>query len=344
MTVKKLKAIVTLRLSAYCLCILTFFLLSAAHAAPVLQPFEESLATNGLLPPMIVEIGSMILHGANGNPLSRRLTEGNEHSAWVAGDWGVMNTNAHGREGLGEVGFYQSMCYHVQAGLGFGKTKGTQHLDLGGKATLDGNYFVGHVMGELPIPIPDLWVTASAFYFWGNFEARRGYINADMPVTSQGKPHASMPAARLRIDWDEILCCGAMSLSPYVEGSFMHINIDDYTETGGGFPATFNVRKEKIPEARVGVQSRSPVWQCTDLLARIEGVHRFTKEGVITTGQLLDVISFSLPGKTYNQNWLRASLGVEQKIGQGLASLAVNATTPGQEARMWIAASYNLQF
>ncbi len=120
--------------------------------------------------------------------------------------------------------------------------------------------------------------------------------------------------------------------------------LDGYTETGGGFPARFDARKDKATELRVGVNASLPIAGAARLLGTLEAAHRFEKSGGRTTGQVLGLMGFGFDGPANRRNWLRAGAGVEGRLGAGTASLMLNATTRGEAPNYWLAASWQMTF
>ena len=49
-------------------------------------------------------------------------------------------------------------------------------------------------------------------------------------------------------------------------------------------------------------------------------------------------------GLDYQNDWLKAGVGVEGALGDGKASLMLNCTTDSDQPDMWVAASYQLAF
>jgi hypothetical protein len=59
---------------------------------------------------------------------------------------------------------------------------------------------------------------------------------------------------------------------------------------------------------------------------------------------MLGLFAFDLPGARYQRNWVRGGIGIGGKIGNGNASLMLNASTKGEAASYWLAASYRIAF
>jgi len=80
------------------------------------------------------------------------------------------------------------------------------------------------------------------------------------------------------------------------------------------------------------------------LVATLEAAHRFEKRGARSTGQLVGLFGFDLPGEAVKRDWLRAGIGVEGKLAEGTAAISLNATTEGAMPNVWIAASWQRAF
>ena len=80
------------------------------------------------------------------------------------------------------------------------------------------------------------------------------------------------------------------------------------------------------------------------LLGKLEGVHRFDSQSVGASGTILGLDNFSTDGLDYKQNWLRANIGVESKIGPGVAAVILNASTETNGPSYWGYASYRVDF
>lgn len=169
--------------------------------------------------------------------------------------------------------------------------------------------------------------------------ACRGRVDA-----SRGRPDVRTTAARVRVDWDSAVRSGEVSLSPYADVSYARTHIDSYTEGGGGFPARFDARTERSTEARLGADANYRLSSDLNLLGRLEGVHRFEKTGVNTSGSVLGLSSFDFPGARHKHDWLRAGVGVDAKLGSGVLSAMLNTTTQGAAPSYWLNVSYQVVF
>lgn len=173
---------------------------------------------------------------------------------------------------------------------------------------------------------------------------QRGYLNAGTHATSSGEPDVDTWAVRARLDWENAASIAGAGITPYADLSYSEAKLAAYTETGGGFPARFDARKDKAAELRVGANATKPLGADLKLIGTLEATHRFQKEGDQTTGEIIGLFAFDLPGERYQRDWLRAGVGIEGKLAGGDASLILNGTTKGEMPNMWLAASWQKAF
>lgn len=77
----------------------------------------------------------------------------------------------------------------------------------------------------------------------------------------------------------------------------------------------------------LGANASKPLSADVRLVGTLEAVHRFENNGARTVGQVVGLSGFDPPGIKYDRNWLRAGIGAEGKLGEGVGSLMLNATT-----------------
>jgi probable HAF family extracellular repeat protein len=298
---------------------------SLASASPQLSAFDA---------------GGLILHGSHGNPLLGTVRPG-QSCVWASGDWG---RNDHGSRdgslGLAEFGVCR-LLGAVQLGASLGLTRSRQDLVFNGSSDLDGRFATVEATAQLGKSA--LWGTLTGLYHWGDADVRRGYLNAGMPDASRGSTDTHSWAVRARLDWADALSAAGISFSPYGDLTHIKTHVDSYTESDGGFPVSFEERKESITELRLGLNASKPVSRIR-LLGTLEAVHRFDGESTRNTGQILGLFSYDVRGRQYERNWLRAGIGFDAKLGAGTGLVMLNATTKGEAPSHWLAASYRVAF
>lgn len=303
------------------------------------QSLESTASANDNL----LRSTNLLMQGAHSRPLTRRVDAG-QRAFWAAGDWGRdTHGSRDGTLGLVEAGAgWNSGAVQINAALGRTWTRET--LALSGRAATDYTY----VMAEALLPLTrqreyGLWLAVGGYGGWGEADIRRGYLNAGTPDASKAQPDTNIWGVRAHLEWDGAWRPGAARFSPYADLSYAQAKLDGYTESGGSFPARFDTRREDSTEARVGVNMRYAL-KGVQLVGLAEGVHRFEEEGAPTTGQMLGLFGFSFPGQAYRQDWLHAGAGIETRLAGGLFSVMLNATTRGEAASTWLAASWVATF
>ena len=320
------------------------FLARAGSGAISLNDLAQGLAETGSS--TLVSIGAVgtVLNGAHSQPLSYRVSPG-QHCGWIAGDWGVDNHGSRdGGMALAEIGG----CHHfgqVQTNMAIGKTWGNQNLALNGDIDHDGNY----IMAEALLPVSqfargELWAALSALYQWGDTDITRGYLNAGLPDSSHGNPDSRAWALRARLEWDTAVQLGAIAISPYADLSHMEARVDGYTETGGGFPATFNSSRDEVTGLRLGANANKPIDGSTNIVGLLEAAHQFSSDGINVSGTVIGLSSFNFEVPNTKDTWLRAGIGIDKQTEKGKASFMLNGTTEGGAPTAWIAASWQTTF
>lgn len=316
------------------------FIARAGSGLITLADAQQSLGGNVLGGGMALSAAGTVLNGAHSRPLSRRVAA-DKKAVWLAGDWGHDDHGArNGNLGLAEVGG----GLHLGPGqfnIALGKTWANQDLTLNGRARTEGAY----LMAEMLVPVSgNLWATFGGYGHRGDADLRRGYLNAGVQDYSTGTPDVNTRGLRARLDWDNAWRAAGTELSPYADLTYSVARLAGYAETGGGFPARFNARKDKATELRMGVYASRPLSGDARLVGTLEAAHRLEGSGGRTSGQVIGLFGFDLPGQNYRRNWLRVGFGVEGRLGGGTGSLMVNATTRGEAQNAWLAAGWQMAF
>jgi len=305
-----------------------------------LQDLQQSLAGSAAGGGMALSAAATVLNGAHSRPLSRRVAAG-QRTFWLAGDWGRDDHGTrHGDFGLAEAGFGQNFGM-VQVNVSLGQTWAKQKQVSNGRTKLNGTY----LLGEALIPVAgNLWATLGGYRHWGEADMKRGYLNAGAQDFSKGSPDADTWGLRGRLEWDGAYRIADVNFSPYIDLTYNEAKLAAYTETGGGFPAHFDGRKEKATELRLGANAARPLDNGLALFGTVEAAHRFEKDGARTSGQVIGLFGFDLDGQKNQQDWLRAGIGLESQLAEGRASLSLNVTTNGETPNAWLAAGWQRAF
>jgi probable HAF family extracellular repeat protein len=305
-----------------------------------LTDVQESLSGTARGSDMTLTSTSTLINGAHSRPLVRRVGA-NRNAFWLAGDWGMDNHgDRSGDLGLAEVGLGHNFGT-AQVNVSIGQTWAKQNQTLNGNTQTEGTY----LWAEALFPVSgNFWAVLGGYVSRGEADMRRGYLNAGVQDYSRGTPDLNTWAMRARFEWVAAWRAAETDFSPYADMSYTEARLAAYTETGGGFPARFDARKEKASELRFGVNATRPMASGLDLVATLEAAHRFERNGTASSGEVIGLFPFSLDGRKNQRNWLRAGIGVEGVLAEGKASLMFNATTKGEAASAWLAANWQRTF
>lgn len=309
-----------------------------SHAADSLQMVSHSGG-------MAMSAIGTVPNGAHSRPLQYRAAPG-EKIAWTAGDLGRDDhASRDGSLALGEVGAGYSFG-PVQVNVALGRTRTRQNTSLGGLTSTYGNYFLTEALA--PLSAVDggapLWLTLSGYGHWGDASIRRGYLNLGVQDNSTGTPDTRAYGVRARLDWENAFAAGKFAFSPYADLTHSILRMDAYTETGGGFPARFDASHETVDELRLGLHAARPLAAGVRFLTLGELAHRFQGKSAATSGEVLGMFAFNLPGQTVKKDWLRLGAGIEGRLGEGTGSLMLNLTSRGSAPNAWLALSYQIGF
>ena len=306
-----------------------------------LESLSASLASSGAAQSAGARGMGLMMNGTGSRPLDRRTAEGRS-IIWASGDWGRDDHDA--RDGdftLGEIGAGHNFgSIQINGVFGLGRLDQTTQLD--GRTDIEAMYIKLEALAPLHATQEGgLWLALTGTALTGEADIRRNYVtNGGVIDSSVGNPDIEGYALRARLQWDNLV----QGLSPYGELAFARACLDGYTETGGAFPAAFNRLCDSATEARYGLDVTLPVMEQVRFVGTLEGVHRFEDSGTNVTGQVIGLGAFDLGQASYRQNWLRAGAGLEFDLGGSTLSVMGNATTQGESASAWLAASWRVRF
>ncbi|MCS4242566.1 putative HAF family extracellular repeat protein [Rhizobium sp. BIGb0125] len=282
-----------------------------------------------------------ILNGAHGEPM-RNLLQAGQQSLWVTSDIGYDNGSASdGAFGVADFGYGLGLEGGGTARFAFGGLYTDQDIDAGGNFINKGFYLAP----ELTLPVAgNLYATIGGYYAPGKLTVNRGYLNGGVMDYSMGEADLDTWAAKLRLDWLNAATINDWNLTPYASLTYAHSKLDAYSETGGGFPASFDAVKDHSTVIRAGVDGVHRLDNNIRLLARAEAAYRFEDEAAATSGIITGLSGFNFAGQNTNQFWLRGGLGAEMDVAGGTASLNVNVTTQGDDPTVWIRSGWKVTF
>ena len=303
--------------------------------------YQTSLATMGRFAAQ-VGMSDMTINGANSSPLFHLLDAGGS-DAWVTGDVGRADMTRGGSAipALGQIGFSNSPTEGVVLRMSGGATYTDQTLASGGYSRVRGFY----VVPEATVALGNgFYGTMTGYGSWGDFTSRRGYSNGAGTDFSTGSAPTQTYGLRARLDWRDAARIGGASLSPYASYTFTSTSVSSYTERGGSFPAFIRGGTEVSNVVRLGADITQAVTPSVTLIGRAEYAHRFEAAGAATTGTILGLSDFSVPGAAVRQDWVRGGVGATLAVGQGEAFAMVNASSQTTGGTYWLNLGYRVKF
>jgi hypothetical protein len=252
----------------------------------------------------------------------RTLIDSGRSSAGVVGSVGrIDHQQFDGNLGNGQARFSHNFGF-AQVNLSGGGLW-TNNNTFGGDAVLRGAYAVPEIITK--IPKTSIHITATGLY-------SPGEVNPD--VNTLG--------GRIRADWLDAWKILNTTFTPYGSYTYIHTAVAGFTDKSS--PFFWNKHSDEVNTARYGLDAIIGVTSRINVLARLEGAHRFEGHSNNVTGQYLSGPSLSFPGIAYKQDWLRGAVGVEGKVGKSFIGVLLNATSQGPVTSYWLTASYRAAF
>lgn len=188
---------------------------------------------------------------------------------------------------------------------------------LGASATLDGG-----------------WVFALTAHR-GSFDARteRRYLSGTRVDSSTGSTDGEFDAVVARIDWTGMAEWGRVRLDPYVVHARSEVELDAYTETGGGFPVAYGDSRIEQHETAIGAVARIAFTPRTTLAVGVEGARSRYRLPDGVPAQVIGLFDTSMSSASWDDDSTRASLHLEQALGAGVDVRAGVRSTIGGDRR-----------
>jgi len=275
-------------------------------------------------------LAGLPLEGAHHRPMMSFDRMGKESQAWATGDFGSSSRTRDVHVTSGEAGINWNIGKSFLFGVAGGHAVQNQDLAFGGSSATKGDF----VIAELDYrPEGTQWIV-SLLGMVGSWESKtnRGYTNGPSIDSSYGVTDTITRSARLRVDAPTLVTFGGFGFAPYASYTVTQTIVDAYTETGGGFPASFNEQDHNATEARLGVTASKDLSEKTKLLLSVEAIHRFDGVGPALTGQdVTGGVAFSLPGVAPRPDCVRLGFDVDHKLSADtLLNVSAHVSTVGE--------------
>ena len=296
-----------------------------------LGEFNSTLGRIGATAPqMLAGMTVMAMSGAHHRPLVDSGLPGN------ACAWGTVDSARQPETGLRMNLEEAGACADlgpVRLGAGVGHAQGRQGGAPADEARYRGDYLV--VEGGVRTAT-GLAATLIAQYGRWNGRLTRAYRNGAVLDASTGESTAESVAVRGRVDWFDAVRLGEWALSPFVSLGRERHRQDAYTETGGGFPAYFDVRAKRADELRAGATVRTALGPATDLRLTGEAIHRREPEGSGITGKVLGLWSFAFRDTARSETSRKFGAELDHRLTPASMFTFSAGSVPSGRDRGWV--------
>ena len=284
---------------------------------------------------------SLTINGSHHRTLMDSAIRPEGFHAWATGDFGHYDS-LDSDQVQGEIGASSDFgISNFRAGMGVGYSDINQDLIFGGSSDVDGEF----ILGEADYRLPDAPVTFSLLGYYGNWDADidRNYLNAGLVNTSRGSTDIDSYALRARVDW-QAYQQDKWTLTPRASFTWSHTSVDGYTETGGGFPATFNSQSDNQKEVRIGLDTDYEVSECLTLRAIAEYIYTWDDSPRLT-GAINGVTPFNFTGSDFSGSEFRGGLEAVYDFAENQRiSVSIFGSSSEIAPAVSGAVSYGIQF
>ena len=291
-----------------------------------------------------VTLSNLPLEGAHHRPMLSYDRMGKEHQAWATGDFGSSSRTRDAHVTTGEAGLNWNAGQNGLFGFALGHGEQNADLAFSGSSATKGDYALAEFDYR---PGGSQWVV-SLLGMVGSWESKinRGYTSGGSSDFSYGVADLITRSARLRVDAPSLATFGGFGFAPYASYTVTQTVVGAYTETGGGFPASFDEQTHNSIEARAGVTATKDLDAQTKLLLTVEAIHRFDGAGPGLTGQdVTGGVAFSLPGTAPRNNYVRFGFDIDRKLNENtLLNISAHTSTIGEEQDVSAAISIRRAF
>ena len=257
-------------------------------------------------------LSNLTLEGAHHIPL-KLLNLKNNQCFWLNGDWldkASSNTN------LQEVGGCMDIDQSTRLGVGIGKSHTRQNIVNTQNSSMSGNYLYGELGSDALNK--NVVITTSIFLGEWDTSIERYYQNLGVSDWSTGRPDIGIKTLKLRSDFIDLFQLGDFAVTPSVSLSRTKLDIDAFTETGGGFPAQFDKQTKYMTEFRAGVAAEKRFDKNGKLRVLLDRYEETSRSNSNVTGQVIDWVEFDINDSSSQESRTRLGLELDTKMSNDL--------------------------
>jgi uncharacterized protein YhjY with autotransporter beta-barrel domain len=244
---------------------------------------------------------------------------------YVSGFGGEWNSYTAG----GTVGLAVNVTNEVRVGGGvFASRYKEDDLDYSGEYELDavgGTMWAGYAA---PGDGPQLHVVGMMAEL--DNEIERGYMNGSGLDSSKGDPDGNLIGIMVRAGC-EVPVGEEGSITPFASYSWTEVDIDGYTETGGGLPAQFDSRKDSAEVVKAGLEGEYTLTDTMTAWGQTAYGKRLDDDSNGISGQIVGLMDFAQPGYSLDDDWTELDLGFKWQATENLSVMLTGGSTFGSD-------------
>lgn len=221
----------------------------------------------------------------------------------------------------GTAGTLIGVSKDVTLAVGLVGNGADQDTYLGGETNVD---MLGGSLFAAYEPASGLRLYGSATLAAFDVDTKRNYMNGAVVDQSRGSADGTGYALAMRGGYDMALD-EQMRVMPYAELEWDKTNIDAYTETGGGIPATVGEQSNDQLVSRLGAELRKAVGNDLTVRGKAAWGHRLSENNGAVVVTALSVTQ-SLQSASGKDDWAELGVGGNYRVSEAV-SLNANVDT-----------------
>lgn len=260
---------------------------------------------------------------AGGPDLAEKLRR--RRAVYAIGNFGIgQDTNFSNNVVNGTSGALFELANDMVIGFGVTGSDNEQETRLGGSSR--SKAFGGAMLGSFEPP--------NGWRLYGSLTAatldivtERHYVNGAALDSSRGETEGMGYGMAVRAG-REYPVSDKTRVMPYVEGEWSHSNINGYTETGGGLPATVADSRGTTVTSRAGVEVSHDVTHDVTFRGRAAWGHRYSGNSSVVVN--VASVAQAVSAQDADKDWAEAAAGFNYRLSK---KTAVSAEISGHSGR-----------
>lgn len=202
-------------------------------------------------------------------------------------------------------GFAYRGATGFRTGIGPTLIGGQSDLAGGGSSDHFGYGIGGFIAAGEPTSGPQVAASAA----WVSIEAdiERAYLNGSGTDMSQGTTNGSAYGGEMQAGW-RIQTGPMQSVTPFANLRYSQVELDGYTESGGGFPAIFDDIDQAMSTLRLGIEGKLQVTQTMEVTSSVAWGTHLNSSGSGFSGSLIGLFGVDVANPDAGEDFIEASL------------------------------------